>query len=185
VNERAIFLDRDGTLIEERHYLSDPKQVTLLPGVVEGLILLEKAGFLLFVVSNQSGVARGYFTEDDVKAVNEELDRQLRMLKIGIEKYYFCPHHPNGSIEQYAIHCDCRKPKSGFLIQAAKEYSLDLTRSWMVGDKISDAITGESLGVKGILVRSGYGQSEAEKHGPSINCCDSLFQAAELILNNL
>ena len=141
----AVFLDRDGTINEETGYLSDPGQVTLLPGAAEALVRLEKAGFRLVVVTNQSGIARGYFTEADLGAVNGALDRQLRGMGAVIDAYYFCPHHPAYGEKK---DCDCRKPKPGMAKRAARELGIDLVKSYFVGDKCSDVEMGRNAGGK-------------------------------------
>lgn len=143
--KRAIFLDRDGTLIENGEgYRHKKEDLRFLPGVVEGLRDLESK-YLLFIITNQSGIARGYYTEKEFFVYNNELLRQLGQANINIIETYFCPHHPNSL-------CQCRKPNPFFILEAAKKYSLDLSESWMIGDAYSDIEAANAAGVKGILI---------------------------------
>lgn len=157
MGKRAVFLDRDGTINEEVGYLSDPAQVTLLPGAAEALARLRDAGFKLVVVTNQSGIARGYMSEADLAAVNESLARQLEGQGAGIDEYYFCPHHPEHGDKK---DCDCRKPRPGMAKRAAREHGIDLGRSYFVGDKCSDVELGINAGGKSVLVLTGFGKEE-------------------------
>jgi histidinol-phosphate phosphatase family protein len=151
--QATAFLDRDGTLIEERNYLSDPDQVVMLPGVAEGLKALMKKGFRLVVVSNQSGVGRGYFSETDAHAVNARVDEILRAQGIDIAAWYICPHAPDQP-------CDCRKPAPGMIDQACAAFAVDLPASIMIGDKDIDLQLAANRGMTGFLVTSGH----ADKH---------------------
>jgi D-glycero-D-manno-heptose 1,7-bisphosphate phosphatase len=176
----AIFLDRDGTLIEEVGHLGEPDGVVVLPGVPEALRRLAGAGFVLVVVSNQAGVARGLFTEDAVRAVNTHAAELLRSQGAPeLEGWYFCPHHPRISGP-----CDCRKPGPGLLTRAAAELDLDLERSWMVGDHPVDAGAARAAGVRPIVVRTGHGLLPGSDHdpGPGVLRADDLAAAADLIL---
>ncbi|MCC6142907.1 MAG: HAD family hydrolase [Candidatus Hydrogenedentes bacterium] len=136
---KAAFLDRDGTLIEDRDYLRDPSDIVFLPGVLEALRRLRGAGYLLIVITNQSGVARGYFTLADLEAVHEELRRQFSQAGIHLDAIYACPHGPEDG-------CDCRKPLPGLTRRAAREWDIDLGRSVTVGDKLRDVEAGQSAG---------------------------------------
>ena len=153
----AAFLDRDGTLIEEVNYLHRPEQVRLIPGVRATLARLRAEGVALVVVTNQSGVARGYFTPADVHAVHAHLEDLLGMRFDGT---YACFHHPRGEVAAWAGVCGCRKPAPGILTQAAEELSLDLRASAMFGDKVSDLGAGRALGVPAFLVETGHGLAE-------------------------
>ncbi|MEY5010314.1 MAG: hypothetical protein RLZZ253_1453 [Verrucomicrobiota bacterium] len=145
----AIFLDRDGTLMEEVHYCRDPEKVKILPGVVEGLENLRIAGYALILVTNQSGIGRGLFSEAEYRAVHARL---LELLPPGILRgAYFCPDAPDQPSQR-------RKPAPGMILEAASELGLDLTRSWMVGDKDVDCRCGRSAGVRTVLVRTGHGK---------------------------
>ena len=168
----AAFLDRDGTLIEEVNYLHRPEQVRVLPGVAATLRRLRGEGVALIVVTNQSGVARGYFTEAEFHAVHRHLEGELGLAFDGV---YACFHHPHGEVPAYAGPCACRKPTPGMLHDAAAAHGLDLGASAIFGDKVSDVATGTSLGVAGWLVRTGHGANEctlpaaaAWPHAPSL-----------------
>ncbi len=182
----AVFLDRDGALIEEAHYLSKVEQVRLLPGVVDGLRLLERAGFVLVVVTNQAGVARGYFPESQVGVIHRHLEDEFARRGVAISSWKFCPHHPTEGEGTYKVACDCRKPSPGMLLQAAKELNLDLPRSFMLGDKRSDLEAGSRAGCRTVLVRTGHGAEEEPGILPGLTgflgASDSLTDAARLIL---
>lgn len=150
----AVFFDRDGTLVVEIGYLSDPADIELLPGVAQALQNLRSAGFALVVISNQSGVGRGLFTLERAHEAMAELRRQLRAQSVELDAIYFCPHHPNAG-------CACRKPGPALLERAADDLLLDLKRSVMIGDKRLDAATGRAVGASGVLVRTGFGGEEA------------------------
>jgi D-glycero-D-manno-heptose 1,7-bisphosphate phosphatase len=154
----AVFLDRDGTLIEEVNYLASPEQVRLLPGAAQAVRRLNDAGVLVVVVTNQAGVARGYFPESRVTEVHERLSLLLGEHGAKIDAFYHCPHHPTEGVGVYRVACDCRKPKPGLLLTAAREWDIDLARSWMIGDKPSDAEAGAAAGCRTLLVRTGHGK---------------------------
>jgi D-glycero-D-manno-heptose 1,7-bisphosphate phosphatase len=178
----AVFLDRDGTLIEEVGHLGDPDEVVLIPGVPEALGRLSEAGFVLVVASNQGGVARGLFTEDDIRAVNKRTAGLLSAAGAPeIDGWYWCPHHPD-----FSGPCDCRKPAPGMLKRAAEEMDLALAASWMVGDHPVDAGAARAAGVRPIVVRTGHGLLPGAKHdpGPGVMRADDLTAAADLILSS-
>nr|WP_246140147.1 HAD family hydrolase [Geothermobacter ehrlichii] len=160
----AVFLDRDGTLIEERDYLCRPEDVVLLPGAAEAVCRLNRAGIAVVVVTNQSGVARGYFDLAVVGRIHRHLDRQLACSGARIDGYYVCPHHPTEGDTPWRCDCECRKPKPGLLLRAATEMGIDLSRSFMIGDKISDLQAGEKAGCLSLLVRTGYGEWVLTSH---------------------
>ena len=149
---RAVFLDRDGVLMEDANYVGQVDRVILIPGVISALQRLRTAGFRLFVVTNQSGVARGYFSQEAVELIHNHLDRQFQQHGVWIDHYYVCPHHPEDN-------CDCRKPKPKFLRDAAETYRLELPLCYMVGDRASDIAAGENAGAKTVLVLTGAGQA--------------------------
>jgi len=164
--KKACFLDRDGVLIEEAHYLKDPEQVKIIPGAYSAVKKLKEMGFLCIVVSNQSGVARGYFKEPDIKAIETRIDEYLAAEGLKIDAYYNCPHHPKGTVPQYAKDCACRKPAPGMILKAAAEHGIDLKSSFMIGDKFSDLKAAEKAGCQfQILVKTGHGNEEIEAHG--------------------
>ena len=153
----AVFLDRDGTLIEEVHYLSAPEQVRLIPGAADAVRRLNEAGVLVVVVTNQAGVARGYFPESRIADVHAHLSALLAEHGAHIDAYYYCSHHPTEGTGAYRVTCECRKPKPGLLLTAAREWDIDLARSWMIGDKLCDAEAGAAAGCHTMLVRTGHG----------------------------
>ena len=146
---RAVFLDRDGVINEDSpDYITSPDQIHILPGVHEAISKLNEAGFLVIVASNQSGIGRGYMSEATLHEINDKIRDVLRIKGAKIEAFYFCPHTPSQG-------CSCRKPKSGLLLRASREYGINLEESYMVGDKPSDIACGESAGCSTILVLSG------------------------------
>jgi D-glycero-D-manno-heptose 1,7-bisphosphate phosphatase len=158
----AVFIDRDGTLTEEVGYVNHPARLRLLPRSAEAVRLINESGIKAVMVTNQSGVARGYFTEGLLQAVNAELVSQLKAGGAFLDGLYTCTHHPTEGAPPYRARCDCRKPAPGLLSRAAKELGIDLASSHVVGDKISDVAVGLKVGAKGILVLTGYGLGEWE-----------------------
>jgi D,D-heptose 1,7-bisphosphate phosphatase len=173
----AVFLDRDGTIIEEAVYLSDPEGVRLIPGVVEALTLLREAGFALVVVTNQSGIARGLYRIEDYQAVAQRLDEVLAGHGLTVDSTHYCPHHPDFSGD-----CDCRKPATGMHRAASNRLGLDTSRSFFVGDKVRDVLPALELGGEGILVRTGFGANQEQNLPDSFPAVDDLLQAALLIV---
>jgi D-sedoheptulose 7-phosphate isomerase len=151
---KAVFLDRDGTLIVNRHYGSDPDEIELFDGVVEGLQELRSAGYKLVLVSNQSGVARGYFDEAAVARMHDRLQRMLDRHGAALDGMEYCPHHPEGDTSPYAVECACRKPAPGMLRRAARKHGVNLSASWMVGDIEADVEAGRRAGARTVLVGS-------------------------------
>jgi D-glycero-D-manno-heptose 1,7-bisphosphate phosphatase len=152
----AVFLDKDGTLIDDVPYNVDPQRIELAPGAAEGAALLDEAGYALVVVSNQSGVARGLFAEDAIDAVERRVRELLANWNVPLAGFYYCPHHPHGKIERYAIDCDCRKPAPGLIRQAAEVLHLDLELSWFVGDILDDVEAGHRAGCRSVLIDNGH-----------------------------
>ena len=148
----AIFLDKDGTLVEDLPYNVDPGKVRLAAGALDGLRALSECGYRIVVVTNQSGVARGLFDEDAVRAVGRHLAEVLASDGIALDGFYYCPHHPDGSIDRYRCDCDCRKPAPGLLHRAAEDLDVDLAASWMVGDIAADVEAGVAAGCRTALV---------------------------------
>jgi D-glycero-D-manno-heptose 1,7-bisphosphate phosphatase len=151
----ALFLDRDGTLVQPRHYPSRPRDLQLCEGVGPELRLLHLAGFRLVVITNQSGIARGYFTEADLRRMHRHLARQLRRCGARLDAVYHCPHHPDGMIPELAVLCSCRKPRPGLVLRAAADLDLDVSRSWFVGDILDDVEAGNRAGCRTVLVDLG------------------------------
>ena len=152
---KAVFLDKDGTLIVDVPFNVDPKRIRLYPDAGPALQRMQSAGYRLVVVSNQSGVARGYFTEAALSAVWERLTGLLAPFGVSFDGFYYCPHEPSGSVSDYAIACDCRKPQPGMLRRAALELNIDLAESWMIGDILHDVEAGNRAGCRSILVNRG------------------------------
>lgn len=175
---RAIFLDRDGTIIEEKNYLSDVNQILLLENSVKGLKILQDT-FLLIIVSNQSGVSRGYFTEKEVNKVNEALLNMLEKQSVHISGVYYCPHYENGVIEKYSINCTCRKPKTGLIDKACLDFAIDLNKSYVIGDKDSDIQLAKNVGCRSILIKN---SNYLNKISPNYVAID-LYDAAKYILD--
>lgn len=176
----AVFLDKDGTLIDDVPYNVDPELMCLSKGAREGVRLLREAGYALVVVTNQSGVARGLFKEETLPAVRAKLED---LLGLTLDGFYSCPHHPEGTVPKYSVECDCRKPLPGLFQQAARDLDLDLSRSWMVGDILNDVEAGSRAGCRTILVLSG-GETEWVKgpHRAPTFEADDMLGAARLIL---
>lgn len=156
----AVFLDRDGTLIEEVGYIDTPDKIQLIDGAIKAIKLFNKMGFKTIIVSNQSGVARGYFNEDTVKMINDKVIKLFDDQGAILNSIYYCPHHPEYGNEIYKKDCECRKPKPGMILKAVNEYKIDLSKSIIVGDKYSDVLTGKNLNLFSILVLTGFGKKE-------------------------
>lgn len=183
---KAVFLDRDGTLNEDPGYLGDPKQLKLFSDTAKSLALLKNNyNFLLIVISNQSGVARGLISIKDVEAVNDEINKQLQKYNVKIDAFYFCPFHPDFNSE---VECKCRKPSPKMIYDAAKDYNIDLTQSYFVGDTISDLECGKNAGVKSILVKTGYGAKSFyalnKENNFSTFVADNLYEASKFIIKD-
>ncbi|MEG3110053.1 MULTISPECIES: D-glycero-beta-D-manno-heptose 1,7-bisphosphate 7-phosphatase [Pantoea] len=152
----AIFLDRDGTLNVDHGYVHEIDNFQFIDGTIEALQELKKMGFALVVVTNQSGIARGMFTEDQFMTLTEWMDWSLADRDVDLDGIYFCPHHPEGSVEAYRQQCDCRKPQPGMLLSAQEELDIDMASSYIVGDKVEDMLAGQAAGVgTKVLVRTG------------------------------
>ncbi len=162
---RAVFLDRDGTIIEEVSYLSNLEDVRLIPGADTAISILNKAGFKVIVVTNQSGIARGFFNEDFVMETHRELQSKLARNGAQIDAWYYCPHHPDQGAPPYRKICSCRKPGIGMIEEAAKELKIDIRHSFMIGDSLRDLETGWRAGMKSILVLTGYGKRTLDEMG--------------------
>ena len=179
---RAVFLDRDGTINVEKNYLHKIEDFEFIPGAPEAIKKLKDAGFLVIVVSNQSGIARGYFDEEAVRKLHQHIQDELSVIGTSIDAFYFCPHHQVEGLGDYKVDCDCRKGNPGMLLHAAQEHDIDLMQSFMVGDKLADIEAGARAGCKSILVLTGYGETTALNHEAStVIKCQDLGLAAELI----
>lgn len=178
---KAIFLDRDGTINVEVNYLYKAEDLKLLPGVVDAIKKFNIMGYKVIVVTNQSGVARGYYKEEDVMKLHGQIQNILRENDAWIDAFYYCPHHIEGNLKDYAIDCLCRKPNPGLIIKAADEHQIDLSVSYIVGDKESDILAGINAGVgRSILVRCGHSIDEVNTQADEI--FDSLYDfSVELV----
>jgi D,D-heptose 1,7-bisphosphate phosphatase len=152
---KAVFLDKDGTLVEDVAYNVDPDLIRLSAGALEGLLLLQDQGYRLFVVTNQSGVARGLFQEQSLAGVEEKLRELLAAADVHLAGFYYCPHHPQGSVLRYAVECSCRKPQPGMLQRAALQHHINLASSWLVGDILQDVEAGNRAGCRTVLIDNG------------------------------
>lgn len=176
----AVFVDRDGTLNVEKTYLYRFEDWEWIPGAVEAIKAFNEAGFLVIVISNQAGVARGMYSEADINLLHVRVDDELRRLGARIDAYYYCPHHPEFTEERT---CNCRKPAPGLLFRAADELVIDLSRSWMIGDKLIDVEAGQAANLPTILVRTGYGKTEVDLSEPGQIIADDLLAACQYILS--
>lgn len=152
---RAVFLDRDGTLVYPRHYPKDPNDLVICDGVIGPLRRLQQAGFLVVLITNQAGVAKGYLTEADLGRMHTTLSDRLEQAGVQLDAIYYCPHHTEGVVPEYSVSCDCRKPAPGMLLRAATEHSIDLVHSWFVGDILDDIEAGRRAGCRTVLVDLG------------------------------
>ncbi len=184
---KAIFLDRDGTINVEKHYLYKISDFEFLPGVVDALRKLQRAGYLLIIVTNQSGIGRGYYTESDFQKLNDWMVSTLKEQGVTIVDVYYCPHLPDAQVEEYRKECNCRKPKLGMYQQAILDYNIQIGQSYAIGDKIRDCAICESSPCKGFLI----GENEKPevianvKAGMMDRVCyaNTLSEAADFIIN--
>ena len=179
---KAIFLDKDGTLIDDLPYNVEQRRITLCAGAGAGLRLLARLDYRLFVVTNQDGVAHGYFSDEDVEGVAHRLADLLFRERLTLEGFYYCPHDPEGVVASYACECNCRKPRPGMLLQAAHDHAIDLRASWMIGDILHDVEAGNRAGCRTLLIDNG---NETEwRLGPNripTRMAPDLYAAAVLI----
>lgn len=161
--KKTIFLDRDGTINVDRGYISDPAQIAILPKAALAIKRLNSADCRVFGVSNQSGVARGYYSTGDVSAVNKKVIELVAREGGVIEEIFYCPHHPDGKVEEYSFKCDCRKPAVGMIRQIEDKYGFKIERAAVIGDKATDVGLGRSIGAKTVLVATGFGVEERRK----------------------
>jgi D-glycero-D-manno-heptose 1,7-bisphosphate phosphatase len=184
----AVFLDRDGTIIEDVGYLATLDRVAFYPWTVDTIRMLNRAGLPVVLVSNQSGIARGLFDEAFVAATHRRLEARLAAGGARVDAYYYCPHHPDGRVAAYTRTCDCRKPGRGMIDRAAADLGLDPARSFVVGDKWSDVQLGRAVGARAILVRTGTGAAEEPRPPDGVTAdavVDNLAAAAAWILKSL
>ena len=176
---RAVFLDRDGTINIEKNYVHRIQEWEWISGSTDAIRTLNKSGFLVIVVSNQSGIARGKYSPADVNLLHSQIVQELAMEGGSIDDFYFCPHHPEyGSVRD----CACRKPKPGLLMEASAKWRVDLSRSWMIGDKLIDVQAGMAAGAESILVRTGHGEREKSLINDGQSVADSLLVAVNEVI---
>jgi len=175
----AVFLDRDGVINEEVEYLTDTKDVQLISGAAEAIKRLNDAGFKVMAITNQSAVARGMISEEDLKKINEKIASLVADSGGEIDKFYYCPHHPD-----FTGSCECRKPKPGMLLKAAEEFGIKLKSSYLIGDTKSDIGAGKAAGCTTILVLTGYGKEDQEEAGADY-VEEDLSAAVKLIIEEL
>lgn len=184
----AVFIDRDGTINEQRGFINHLSRFALLPGVAEAVKLLNKNRFFAIIVTNQSGVARGYYPVALVHEVHELMNKSLEREGATIDGIFYCPHHPRGIVPEFTADCDCRKPKTGLVNQALKAFDIDMSNSYVVGDRYVDIELAVRVNVKSILVKTGYGLGEMEYVIPEMpvkpsHVAENLLDAVKWILN--
>ncbi len=181
----AVLLDRDGTLVDEVGYLDRLERLRLYPYSIAAVRLLNRAGFKVVVVSNQAGVARGFFDEPFVLEVQRAVDADMAAGRARIDGWYYCPHHPDAPVAAYRQQCECRKPRPGMARQAERELGIDLARSFVVGDRWLDVELARNVGATGILVRTGYGAAEEHQRPDGLDAtliADNLMEAVAWII---
>ena len=183
--KKAVFLDRDGTIIHEldNMRLSDLPRMRFFQKAAESIKILNKLGFLVIVVTNQPVVSRGWATEKEVDRIHAVLIQRLAKKGAKIDAVYFCPHHPNADIPKYRKHCRCRKPNLGMIIKAVKRFNIDLKKSFLVGDRTADIAAGNRAGLKMILVKTGYAGKDGKHEGKPDFTARNLKEAVEMIKN--
>ena len=188
MKRRAVFIDRDGTISEEVGYINHPSRFRVFAYSAEAIRILNTSGWLAILVTNQAGVARGYFSEDLIVNVHDQLKRDLQVASAQLDAIYYCAHHPSVGDPPYRFDCDCRKPKPGLIDQAVKDFSVDLAASWMVGDRYGDIELARNAGLNSAFVLSGYGRGEWEyqrqswKYQPDL-VCENLLDAVQQIVD--
>ena len=186
--KRAVFLDRDGTLIEEVGYVGRLEQVVCYPWTADVIRAFNRAGLSVVVITNQSGIARGYLTEAAVETVHRHFTDVMAEGGARIDAYYYCPHHPEATVATYRKRCDCRKPGCGLIDRASADLDLDPARSFVVGDTWLDVGAARAAGARGVLVRTGYGAAEEKRPPPNLEAdmvADNLIEAVGWILRNV
>jgi len=186
----AVFLDRDGTINEQMGYINHISRFHLLPRAAQAILLLNQREIPVVVISNQSGLARGYFPESLIAEVHEKMTGELALAGAHVDGIYVCPHHPEAKEERFRLACDCRKPKPGLFVRAAADLGVDLAGSYVVGDRWSDLKAAATVGAKGVLVLTGYGRGDYEYIGPGqaiqpTHVAEDLYEAVEWILRDM
>jgi D-glycero-D-manno-heptose 1,7-bisphosphate phosphatase len=179
--KRAVFLDRDGTINVEKEYLHRAEEFVFISGALEAIRLLNESGFLVIVVTNQSGVGRGFYDEEAVHRLHRYMNGELARRGASVDAYYLCPHHPLHGIGDYRRECGCRKPLPGMLLEAARDFTIDLAVSYIVGDKLADVEAGRAAGCRPLLVRTGYGEAESSRLPAGVPVYDDILEAVRAI----
>jgi histidinol-phosphate phosphatase family protein len=182
-----VFLDRDGTMIEDVGYLDRLERLKLFPYTIDAVRLLNRAGYKVFVVTSQNGIAQGVLTEEFLSRAHAHLSTLCEAAGAKIDGYYYCPHSTHAVVDQYRTDCDCRKPKPGMILTAAREHSLDVSRSFVIGDRWRDIEMGLAAGTKALLVETGYGRTEATRRPaniPAIPVVANVIEGTSWILRN-
>lgn len=179
MQRRAIFIDRDGTINVEKNYLFKFEDWEWIPGAVDAIRMFNEAGFLVIVISNQAGVARGYYGADDIEKLHASVTRVLESQNVKVDGYYYCPHHPEFGDNR---ECDCRKPAPGMILEAQRDWDIDLAHSYMIGDKASDIEVALAAGVHPVMVATGYGSAERHSIDSRVPYVADLLAAANFIL---
>jgi D-glycero-D-manno-heptose 1,7-bisphosphate phosphatase len=187
MKNRAIFIDRDGTLNEEVGYITDISQFRLFDFAAESIKLINDAGWYAVIITNQAGIARGQYTEEFLWLLHAEMESSLRQRGARLDAIYYCPHHPDFGVPPYRQDCNCRKPKPGLIDKASRDLSLDLKECYVIGDRIRDVETGHAAGARSVMVMTGYGREEySDSHGTWTrrpdHVCEHLLEAVRWIL---
>jgi len=182
----AVFLDRDGTMIRDMSYLSRVEDVDWYPWTLDAIRSLNRAGFLVFVTTNQGGVGLGLYEEKAIAKVHDAMSARIAAGGGRIDGWFYCPHHPQAVVEALRLDCDCRKPRPGMIRQAQAKFDLDVSESFVVGDKMADVGLAQAVGARGILVKTGYGARELDRHDGrapgAAHVAETLMEAASWIL---
>lgn len=183
----AVFLDRDGTMIHDVGYLSRREDLRWYPWTLDAIRIIGRAGFLVCVTTNQGGIGLGFYDEAFVNDLHRDMAAEVDAAGGHVDGWYFCPHHPRATVGRLRLECDCRKPKPGMIRQAAREHAIDLPRSFVVGDKIADVGLGQAVGARSVLVKTGYGQAELQRHAGAVpgaaHVAETLLEAAAWIVS--
>lgn len=185
----AVFLDRDGTMVHDVGYLSRLEDLHWFPWTIDAVRLLNRAGFLVCVTTNQGGIGLGFYTEAFLHSLHDHMSSVLEAAGARVDGWFHCPHHPDARIEALRVACDCRKPRPGMIEQAARRFPIDLAQSFVVGDKIADVNLGRAVGARSVLVKTGYGAAEIVRHGGTMpgaaHVAEELMGAVEWILGEV
>jgi D-glycero-D-manno-heptose 1,7-bisphosphate phosphatase len=182
----AVFLDRDGTIVDELGYITPASTITIYPWSGDSIRLLKRAGYIVVMVTNQGGIGLGLYDHDFVKTTHDTLTRQFADAGAQIDAWYYCPHHPEAIVDEYRVHCGCRKPAPGMLHDAARDLEIDLSKSWVIGDQWRDVQLAHATGCRSVLLRTGHGAAQeaawpADVRPPTF-VCDNLIAAVSAIL---